>query len=66
MCVGSASSGANGLAESFPCADPESFVRGGPTLTIFFFFFFFFFYEGRENPITSISGPLTACQGNAI
>ena len=24
------------------CADPESFVRGGPTLTIFFFFFFFF------------------------
>ena len=24
------------------CADPESFVRGGPTLTTFFFFFFFF------------------------
>ena len=23
------------------CADPESFVRGGPTLTVFFFFFFF-------------------------
>ena len=25
------------------CADPESFVRGGPALTRFFFFFFFFF-----------------------
>ena len=23
------------------CADPESFVRGGPTLTTFFFSFFF-------------------------
>ena len=26
-----------------PCADPESFVRGGPTLTTFFF-------EGKEDP----------------
>ena len=28
------------------CADPESFVRGGPTLTVFFFVFFscFFFW----------------------
>ena len=25
-----------------PCADPESFVRGGPTLTIFL--------DGRDNP----------------
>ena len=24
------------------CADPESFVRGGPTLTTFFFLFFQF------------------------
>ena len=24
------------------CADPESLVRGGPTLKFFFFFFFFF------------------------
>ena len=28
------------------CADPESFVRGGPTLKTFFFFFFFFFWGG--------------------
>ena len=28
------------------CVDPESFVRGGPTLTTFFFFFFFFFGGG--------------------
>ena len=28
------------------CADPESFVRGGPTLTWCFFFFFFFFLGG--------------------
>ena len=33
------------------CADPESFVRGGPTLTNVFF------DEGREDPITTISGP---------
>ena len=26
---------------SVSCADPESFVRGGPTLTTFFFFFAF-------------------------
>ena len=40
------------------CADPESFVRGGPTLTFFFFFFFFFFFlvdEGRKDPNTTIS-----------
>ena len=30
------------LANSaYPCADAESFVRGGPNLIIFFFFFFF-------------------------
>ena len=34
------------------CADPESFARGGPTLTIFSFFF----YEGREDPINH-NGP---------
>ena len=28
------------LFEVQPCADPESYVRGGPTLTFFFFFFF--------------------------
>ena len=26
------------------CADPESFVRGVPTLTKFFFYFFFFIF----------------------
>ena len=29
----------------FSCADPESFVRGGPTLTVFFSFFFSFFLD---------------------
>ena len=32
------------------CVDPESFVRGGPTLT---FFVFFIVDEGRENPNTT-------------
>ena len=27
------------------CADPETFVRGGPTLTIFFPFFFVCFFS---------------------
>ena len=40
------------------CADPECFVRGGPTLTGFF-------DEGREGPNTTISGPSPA-QQNAI
>ena len=35
------------------CADPKSFVRGGPTLITFF-------YEGREDPRTTISGPSSA------
>ena len=30
----------------FPYADPESFVRGGPTLTIFFSLFLFLLDEG--------------------
>ena len=42
------------------CADPESFVRGGPTLT------FFLVDEGREDPNTTLSGPSSACQRNAI
>ena len=44
------------------CADPESFVRGGPTWTTFFLLD----DEGREDPSTTISGPLSAHQGNAI
>ena len=38
------------------CADPESFARGGPT----------FFYEGKEDPNSIKSGPLTARQQKAI
>ena len=29
----------NNILLSLACADPEKFVRGGPTLTTFFFFF---------------------------
>ena len=43
-------------------ADPESFVRGGPTFTTFFFQF----DEGRKGPNTSNSGQSTARQRNAI
>ena len=34
------------------CADPESFVRGCPFLTMVFFlpFFLLFFLEGRDDP----------------
>ena len=53
-------------------ADPESFVMiGGPTLTTFFFcfvavFVVFFVDEGIEDPNTTISGPSSARQRNAI
>ena len=30
------------------CADPESFVREGPTLTLFFFFIVVFLVYGME------------------
>ena len=43
-----------------PCADPESFVSGGPTLT------FFLVDKGREDPNITISGPSSARQRNAI
>ena len=36
---------------SAACADPESFVRGGPFLLV---------YEGREAPNTTIREPLSA------
>ena len=32
----------SGRLRQVTCADPESFVRGDPILTMFFFFFFFF------------------------
>ena len=40
------------------CADPESFVRGGPTSKTCFHFF--------EDPNTTISGPSSACRRNAF
>ena len=42
------------------CVDPESFVRGGPTLTMFFLV-----DEGREDPSTTISGPSSAFRWRA-
>ena len=41
-----------------PCADPESFVRGGPN----FITFFFPVNEGIEDPNITINGPLSARQ----
>ena len=42
------------------CSDPESFVRGGPTLAKFLFLLLFFL-EGRKDPNTTISGPFKWC-----
>ena len=44
------------------CADPENFVRGGPTLTTFFFLI----DEGSVDPNSTISGPSMAHQRNTI
>ena len=41
------------------CADPESYVRGGPTLTTVFLV-----DEGREDQNTTISGPSPVRQRN--
>ena len=38
------------------CADPESFVRGGPTLTAFFFSFFFSLMRGGRTQIPLLAG----------
>ena len=49
------------VIECSACAYPESFVRGVQRL------FFFQFDEGRKkDPDTTISGPSSACQRNAI
>ena len=45
----------------YPCADPESIVRGGPTLTGFFRGVF-----KVDDLNTTISGPSLARQQNAI
>ena len=45
------------LVKMKPCADPESFVRGGPTLTTFFCSSFLG-DEEREDPNTTKSGPI--------
>ena len=44
-----------------PCADPESFVRGGPTLIRFVLV-----NEGIEDPNTTKSDSLSARQRSAI
>ena len=38
------------------CAEPERFVRGGPTLRKFFSFFFSLMRGGRKDQYTTISG----------
>ena len=50
---------------SSACADPESFARGGPTLTTFFFFFLGW-GGGGEDPNPTKSWPSLASQRNAI
>ena len=44
-----------------PCADPENFVRQGPTFTSFFLV-----DEVGDNPNTTIIGPSSTRQRNAI
>ena len=51
------------ITPMFACADPESFVNGGPTLASFFFFLV---DERSEDPSTTISGQSSARQRNAI
>ena len=43
-----------------PCADPETFVRGGPTLTSFLV------DEKRDDPNTTKNGTSSSRQQNAI
>ena len=47
------------LHREIPCADLESFFRGGPIL-IRFFFFFFIVNKGIEDPNSVINGPSSA------
>ena len=47
-----------------PCADPESFGKGGPTLTGFLGGGFV--DEGREDQNTTKRGPVSARQQNGV
>ena len=47
--------------EMVTCTDTERFVRGGPTWTMDFLF-----DKRKEDPNTTLSGPPSAHQGNAI
>ena len=51
----------NVVGSQFPCADPENFVRGGPTFATFFLV-----DEVKEYSNTAISGPSSTRQRNAI
>ena len=44
----------------------RTFSQRGSNFDNVFFFFFFLVYEGRDYPNTTISGPSSARQGNAI
>ena len=48
------------------CADLESFVRGGPNFDNGFFQLLFLFDDEREDLKTTVSGPSSARQRNAI
>ena len=48
-----------------PCADPESFVRGGPNM-ITFFIIFYLVDKGIEDPNINVNGPSSARQRNPI
>ena len=44
------------------CTDPESFVKGGPTLTVFFFSL----VDGREDPNTTKSRAIISTPAKTI
>ena len=58
------------LCVRFVMRGSRMFVRGGPTSTGFFLFFYFVFFvlvdECREDLISTMSGPSSARQRNAI
>ena len=52
---------------SWPCADPESFVKVCSNLITFFYLFIYLLVnEGIEDANTAINGPSSARQRNAI